>query len=141
MPAPHAHWSIHPARARPLAAAFALCAVAAIGTLVSQLAGEWFFGALSSLVLFLSLSRFFLPTRFCIDESGAHVIYPLSRAALLWSDVGSIKWSASRALIARSHSRRDRNSGLAFDFSTLSVEERTKLRTFVESRTSARVWW
>lgn len=133
-------WTIHPARARPVAAACALVALSAMGVLVCQLAGDWLLGALASLALFLSLTRFFLPTRYRIDDEAAQVIYPLSTSRLLWSEVGSIRWSASRASIARTSSRREQRCALALDFSPLSSEIAAHLRAFVAARTRAEAW-
>ena len=134
------HFTTHPARARPIAALCTLAAIAAMGVLVTQIAGDWLWGSLATLALFLSLARFFLPTRYSIDESGCEVVYPLSKSRLLWSDVGLIRWTASRALIARSASRRERHRALDVDLSQLESDRATQLRTFVAARTSAEAW-
>ncbi len=133
-------WTTHPARARPIAAVCAVAAMSVMGVAVSQLAGEWLWGALASLALFLSLSRFFLPTRYRIDNEGASVIYPLSTSRLQWSEVGFIQCTATRARIARSNSRRELHRALALDFATLDAVAVAQLRVFVASRTKPEVW-
>ncbi len=112
----------------------------AIGVSVSQLAGEWLLGALASLALFLSLSRFFLPTRYSVDNEGATVVYPLSTSRLLWNEVGVIQWTPSRARIARNGARRELHRALAFDFGALDAAAVAQLRAVVESRTKPEVW-
>ncbi len=134
------HFTTHPARARPIAALCTLAAIVAMGVLVTQIAGDWLWGSLATLALFLSLARFFLPTRYRIDESGCEVVYPLSKSRLLWSDVGLIRWTAVRALIARSAARRERHRALDVDLSQLEADRATQLRTFVAARTSAEAW-
>ncbi len=133
-------WTVHPARVRPVAAIWAVVAIAVVATLIAQLAGDWFWGAISALGLFVSLSRFFLTTRYRIDVEGAEVIYPLSTSRLRWDEVGCVRWQDRRALVARSLSRRGQMRGLVFDFTNLSVETRNQLREFVLAHTSPEVW-
>lgn len=133
-------WEVHPARARPIASACAVIAVCAVSVLVARLAGDWLWGALSALGLLMSLSRFFLPTRFHVDVDGAEVTYPLSKSRLAWSEVGCIRWRARRALIARGAGARSQVRGLALDFTGISEAVEGDLRAFVQLRTAPEVW-
>ena len=133
-------WTVHPARVRPVAAIWAVVAIAVVATLIAQLAGDWFWGAISAVGLFISLTRFFLTTRYRIDAEVAEVIYPLSMSRLRWDEVGCIRWQDRRALVARSISRREQMRGLVFDFTNLSVDTKAQLREFVLAQTSPEVW-
>ena len=133
-------WTVHPARVRPVAALWAVVAIAVVATLIAQLAGDWFWGAISAVGLFISLTRFFLITRYRIDAEVAEVIYPLSMSRLRWDEVGCIRWQDRRALVARSLSRREQMRGLVFDFTNLSVDTKAQLREFVLAQTSPEVW-
>lgn len=133
-------WTVHPARLRPIATLWAVAAIAVVATLIAQLAGDWFWGAISALGLFLSLTRFFLATRYRIDAEVAEVIYPLSTSRLRWNEVGCIHWQERRALFARSSSQRGQLRGLVFDFTNLSAETTKQLREFALAHTSPEVW-
>ncbi len=133
-------WTVHPARVRPVAAIWTVVAIAVVATLIAQLAGDWFWGAISALGLFISLTRFFLATQYRIDAEVAEVIYPLSTSRLRWEEVGCIRWHDRRALVARSPSHRAQMRGLVFDFTNLSVETRKQLREFAYAHTSPEVW-
>ncbi len=140
MPLPSFQWSVHPARARPIAAFCAAVAVGAVSVLVAQIAGDWMWGAMSALGLFMSLARFFLPTRFRIDDEGAEVTYPLSESRLVWSEVGCVRWQSRRALIARSSTYRSQVRGLALELAGLSEQSAIDLKSFVTSRTAPEAW-
>lgn len=137
---PAIEWSVHPARLRPIAAVFAFIAVIAVASLVAQLAGDWLWGALSTIGLLISLSRFFMPTHYRIDADAAEVIYPLSKSRLRWHEVQYARWKNNRAIFARSPSRRGRASALAFDFTTLSAHEIAQLHAQARAHTSPQAW-
>ena len=133
-------WTSHPARARPAAALFAVACLVVTGFLVGQLSGEWLWGALSMVGLFLSLSRFFLASRFRVTPEAVEVAHPLSRSSLPWSEVHCVYWRESRALIARNDTTRARARGITLDFAGVEAARREQLREFVQLRVAKEAW-
>ena len=133
-------WTSHPARARPAGAMAALLCVATIGVLIAQLTGEWLWGALSMVGLFLSLARFFLPTRFRVTPERVEASHPLASSSMAWADVHCIYWRESRALIARGDTARARARGIALDLTGLDESGREALREFLQLRIAKEAW-
>jgi len=79
-------WRAHPARHRPGAAGLAGLAVAAVA-LASAAMGGVFWGLVALIVLPLSLSRFFFPSRFLIDSDGVTATYLLGTGRLAWPEI------------------------------------------------------
>lgn len=81
-------WHAHPAAERPGHAVLALVLIAAIALAVFLTTGggvAW--GLLSAVVLVLALNRFFMPSRFEIDEAGITARHPLRTQRLAWPNV------------------------------------------------------
>ncbi|MHC4992543.1 MAG: hypothetical protein ACYTGC_16345 [Planctomycetota bacterium] len=80
-------WQAHPARehrGRAVAALAVVAAMAALSGLMMQSVG-W--GLLALLLLLAALNRFFLPTRFAIDDEGITARYPLRRMRFRWVEL------------------------------------------------------
>lgn len=84
-------WKAHPARSNPLRGAMALLVVLAAGWGVQAWVAlpGWSIaaGCTAALLLFLNLNRFFLPSRFEMDDEGITARYALSSRRFLWKDV------------------------------------------------------
>jgi len=78
-------WQAHPARERRVQAAGALGVIIAFCGLIYTAFGSVGWAVVSMAVLLASLSRFFFPSRFEIDEEGITARYPLRRMRLKWA--------------------------------------------------------
>ncbi|MSR29785.1 MAG: hypothetical protein EXS03_09495 [Phycisphaerales bacterium] len=133
-------WTSHPARTRPIAAVMAAACVAVLGVLVWQLVGDWLWGALAVVGLFLPLSRFFLPSRFRVSDIGIEAAYPFSLKSIGWIDIGCVYWRETRALLAKQDTRRARARGITLDFTGLADPARIELRRVASLLTPAEGW-
>jgi hypothetical protein len=79
-------WNAHPAKERPGATLFALAVIVATGVLCGLMMNLWW-AALASLVLIVSLNRFFFPSRFTIDGEGVVASYLFGSRRFDWSQV------------------------------------------------------
>ena len=80
-------WSAHPARERAVAALAASIAVLGFGALIGIASGAVGWGVVSVAVLLASLNRFFLPSRFSIDDDGITARYPLRSQRFRWGEI------------------------------------------------------
>lgn len=80
-------WRAHPARERRAQAAGALAVIVAFCALIFFAFSSITWAVLSLVVLLASLSRFFFPSRFEIDEEGITAKYPLRRMRLQWAEL------------------------------------------------------
>ena len=80
-------WSVHPALDRVRATLAAMAVIVAVSMAVLLESGDWRWAVLSAGVLLVSLNRFFLPSRYSIDERGITANYPFGRKRFLWADV------------------------------------------------------
>ncbi|MHC5002381.1 MAG: PH domain-containing protein [Planctomycetota bacterium] len=80
-------WRAHPAGERVGRALVAGAVVAGLAGLSAVLMQSVWWAALAIAVLVLALNRFFLPSRFAIDEEGITARYPLRRVRYRWSDL------------------------------------------------------
>lgn len=80
-------WRAHPARERRAQAVMALGVIAAFCVVVFLAFASWAWTALCFVVLVASLSRFFFPSRFEIDDEGITARYPLRRMRLRWTEL------------------------------------------------------
>lgn len=87
-------WTAHPAAVHPVRAAVAVMAVAMIAGAVYQATGDLLFVALSILIFLISLSPFFLPSRFRLTADGVSVNRMGVTRFLSWTEVRN--WSMSR---------------------------------------------
>jgi len=80
-------WRVFPAAERFGAALVTLAVIAAFASLAALLMESPVWGLLAGALLLLALNRFFLPSRFRIDEAGITARYPHARQYLSWADV------------------------------------------------------
>ena len=89
------------------------------GVLVALIVADPMVGPLAAggsiVFLFLTLNRFFLPTRYRIDERGVAARYPLGKRALAWSEIRRFPHDQEGGYV----SSRDR--GGAFDTKGVSL--------------------
>lgn len=79
-------WTAHPARERPGRAAMGIAVIALLSAAV-WLSFGWEWSVASAVILLLSLNRFFLPSRFELDDERIMARYPLQKKILHWRDV------------------------------------------------------
>ena len=88
---PTFEWTAHPLREHPGKAVLVVTLMAFCGVLVGLVVGDPLAGPLAAggaiVFLFLTLSRFFLPSRYRMDAQGIAVRYPLSTRVLRWSEI------------------------------------------------------
>ncbi|MCP4838559.1 MAG: PH domain-containing protein [Planctomycetes bacterium] len=90
-PEPPYEWTAHPLREHPVKAVLAIVLVLACGVLVGLVVADPMLGPLAAggaiVFLFVTLNRFFLPSRYRMDEHGIAVRYPLRTRVLRWSEI------------------------------------------------------
>lgn len=79
-------WRTHPAREHPGRAALGAAVIAALAGLGWLAAGGIWGAGVAVTVLVLALNRFWLPSRFAIDDAGIVARFPLGTRRLAWSD-------------------------------------------------------
>jgi len=82
-------WATHPAKARPQVAAVVGVFLVVLTWLVYYSTGSWFFVAVAALVLWGSLSQFFVPTKFTFTERKVKVRYIVNKIEKEWSQYRS----------------------------------------------------
>jgi len=92
-------WSIRPSLGRPGAMVFAISTIIIMSSLIAVMGGDWIWGALSAVVLFLTSSRFFLTSRIAISPEGIRAEFPLKTRFMAWSEIEMIRHDRSAALI------------------------------------------
>ena len=102
-------WSIRPAVGRPGAVVFAVSTIIIMSSLIGVMGGDWIWGALSAVLLFLTTSRFFLTSRIAISGEGVRAEFPLRTRVMAWDQIDRIRHDDSAALI-RLHKRRWRKA-------------------------------
>ena len=84
-------WTAHPLREHPAKGVLAIVLVLACGVLVGLIVDAPTVGPIAAggaiLFLFITLNRFFLPSRYRMDEHGIAVRYPLRTRVLRWSEI------------------------------------------------------
>jgi hypothetical protein len=71
-------WISHPARERPVATVFVLLFILGIFYLVFRITGGLIMVLIAGLIFFITLSTYFFPTRYTIDEKMVSVKYMFS---------------------------------------------------------------
>lgn len=84
-------WTAHPLREQPWKALLAVALVLFCGVLIGVIVDDPLVGPLAAggsiLFLFITLNRFFLPSKYHMDEHGVAVRYPLRSRTLRWADI------------------------------------------------------
>lgn len=100
-PAAVLSWRVHPARQRPAATVAALSVVATITGLTIHLMGSVWWGFLPALFLLLTLQRFFLPTKYRLDEEGVSMRAAFTSATLRWDEIRRFRSDEEGAYLSR----------------------------------------
>jgi len=80
-------WTAHPARERPRAAFATTVVILALAAVAWLTLGHPAWAALAIAVLFLSLNRFFLPSRFEISDEAITVRWAMGTQTMRWQDL------------------------------------------------------
>lgn len=78
---------------------FAVSTIVIMSSLIGVMGGDWIWGALSAVLLFLTSSRFFLTSRISISHEGIRAEFPLRTRFMAWSEIEMIRHDRSAALI------------------------------------------
>ena len=79
-------WNVYPARSHPRKTAIALCVIAAFCLFVLWRTNAVIWAVFSAAVLFLSLSRFFLPTHYTLTPGHLIINFMGIRRKKAWSE-------------------------------------------------------
>jgi hypothetical protein len=114
---PRLEWIAHPAREKPAAALAALAIITIAAFLAADQLGHAAAGIVAGIVLLTSLRRFFLPTRYNLDQSGVSATL-ISVRRLDWTRVRRISTDAHGVYFGprSQHSRWDAFLGLHIAF-------------------------
>lgn len=112
-------WTSHPVREQPLKAflvsvVIMICAQL-VGMSVPNLLGGVLAAVGSMAFLFLMLNRFYLPSRYRLDENGIAVRYPIGTRSMRWRDIQRFPHDESGGYLS------SRQRGGAFDSRGMSV--------------------
>lgn len=93
-------WRVHPALERPFASVTALVVILAIGIAVHQFSESKLWAIFATLIMCLSLYRFFFATFFLIDSLGvsAHTLF--GKRVLPWEEVGRVVYGGHSAWVS-----------------------------------------
>ena len=102
-------WRAHPARDRIAASAAGLVVMVAVGVLVvaicrldgmgPQMSTFWGFASMGFVLA--TVSRFYFPSRFAIDEEGIEAAYPLRTVRLRWHEVRRFAFDERGGILSR----------------------------------------
>ena len=93
-------WRVHPALERPFASVTALVVILAMGIAVHQFSDSKLWAIFATLIMCLSLHRFFFATYFLIGGLGvsAHTLF--GKRVLPWEEVGRIVYGGHSAWVS-----------------------------------------
>ncbi len=80
-------WRVHPAAERVGSALAAMAVIGVFAILAALLMQSAVWGLLAAALMLMALNRFFLPSRFRIDDTGVTAKYPYARQHLSWHEV------------------------------------------------------
>ena len=105
-------WSCWPARERPLAALLACALILLLAFSVLLATGDWMWGALACMGMFLALIGFFLPTDIVLSEDKIIVREPLRVRGMRWDSIQVCKDGGDALLLIQRGARRSRQGRL-----------------------------
>lgn len=85
-PAPTVAWTAWPATEAPARTVLVVVAILAFSSLAGLLGGDLLWAATAATLMALGLNRWFLPSRYEVDDDGVVAGFPLRRRSLRWSD-------------------------------------------------------
>ena len=92
-------WVVSPAREKPALACFVAGVLVLIGYLVSLFAEDWIWGALAVVFLLATVSRFYLPSRIQVSQTGVRAEFPLRTREAPWDEIEWVRHDGVGALI------------------------------------------
>ena len=98
-------WTVRPIEGRGLAGLFAVLIIVLFGVFVALLAGDWIWGVLAVVLLFATVSRFFLTSRIRISAQGIVAEFPLITRRASWKQIVWIRHDEQSALIRTTRRR------------------------------------
>ncbi len=130
-------WTAHPFRERRGAAILGLILIASVTAASYWASGGLVWGYLAAPVLLVSLNRFFMPSRYEMDEAGITARYPFTTCRREWQDVE--RWASDDhgaiLLPKRSGSkRRQRDRGMQILFGTQRTAVLDRLRFHLDGK-------
>lgn len=94
-------WRVHPAAERVGSALAALAVIALFAGLTAVLMQNPLWALLAAGFMLVALNRFFLPSRFRIDDAGVTARYPYGRRYLDWSAVRRFQHDERGAFLSK----------------------------------------
>ena len=105
-------WRCWPARDRPLAGVLACSLVSLLAWSVLLSTGDWMWGALTFMAMFLALIGFFLPTDVALSDTKIIVREPLRVRGMQWDLIQTCKDGGDALLLIQHRARRSRQMRL-----------------------------
>jgi len=132
-------WRVHPARQQPGRTALAVATIVVITAFAAPIMGHPAWSVLIIGVLVLALNRFFLPSRFTIDETGITASYPMTRQRYRWEQIKRFGHDEDGAFV--SHRPRksvlDGYTGMHLIFNTHDASRRERIVQRIRSMIAA----
>ena len=98
-------WTVRPIEGRGLAGFFAVVIIVLFGVFVALVAGDWIWGVLAVVLLFATVSRFFLRSRIEVSIEGIVAEFPLVTRRIPWKQIVWIRYDRQSALIRTTRRR------------------------------------
>lgn len=98
-------WTVRPVDGRGLVGLFAVLIIVLFGVFVALLAGDWIWGVLAVVLLFATVSRFFLTSRIQVSKDGIVAEFPLVTRRISWKQIVWIRRDEQSALIRTTRRR------------------------------------
>ena len=105
-------WRCWPARDRPLTGLLAFVLIMLLGGAVFLATGDWMWGALACMAMFMALIGFFLPTDVALSDTKIIVREPLRVRSMQWDLIQICKDGGDALLLIQHRARRSRQTRL-----------------------------
>lgn len=112
--------------------AAAAAVIVALGFLIGAVAGDWVWGSISMVVVFMATIRFWMRSAFTIDATHVRGIFPLGSSDIRWTDVQSARIAPRGMLLTMRAGSRPRT--LCIDFAGLDDARMLEIRQLVRER-------
>lgn len=109
---PPQQWRCWPARDRPLAGVLACVLILFLAGAVMLATGDWMWGALACMAMFMALIGFFLPTDVALSDTKIIVREPLRVRSMQWDLIQTCKDGGDALLLIQHRARRSRQMRL-----------------------------
>lgn len=105
-------WRCWPARDRPFAGVLACVLILLLAGAVLLATGDWMWGALAFIAMFMALIGFFLPTDVALSDTKIIVREPLRVRSMQWDLIQKCKDGGDALLLIQHRARRSRQTRL-----------------------------